>query len=606
MINKKANSFVCVFAGILYLISSILFLDKYGLSHDEPQIYNAGELYLEYLITADKKFLKSEQKAQDKLNMLSIAQHPWHKEGAYSTVNHPQIIPILSAISCKIFFQKIDWLNSIDAHHLPLFVISSVGISIFSLFIYFETSNLFLALTSAVFLGLFPHFFAMSHNNPVDAASAIAIMTGAISFYIGFKNKKISLIFLATFFLGVNFAVKANAVITVAASLSWFLVERKGRLWNKNWEENEIFILFFYFLIAFIFFMVGHPHYWDIASVNEIYTKTVELIEYEKDTGIGINPNWNLSQPFVLFAVTPPIMIFTFSFGLFYLYKRHRSLFFLFFFLFFWSMFRTCLPYAKNFDGIRHYIEVAVPLSLFSAAGLCFLTEWFCKKLPKTLAPNMANFLSFFLALSCMVYPIYKYFPYEIVYFNSLVGGAKEAPYNPRLVYWNGDYWQSSSWEIVDWLNKNAKKKSYVYDLIGISRYYHDPDDPESFLRRDLVFSDNSACTAELLSKMTLNGTPVLKIIKSIKKENPEFIKNPDCFVGNGYMVITHLRQRYKWNALYETLILNGSRVIKIIEREGYQIAYIVKANVVVVYDKISRETLHFDLDSNKIWRTNK
>jgi hypothetical protein len=71
-------------------------------------------------------------------------------------------------------------------------------------------------------------------------------------------------------------------------------------------------------------------------------------------------------------------------------------------------------------------------------------------------------------------------------------------------------------------------------------------------------------------------------------------------------MVITHLRQRYKWNALYETLILNGSRVIKIIEREGYQIAYIVKANVVVVYDKISRETLHFDLDSNKIWRTNK
>ena len=605
-LNKKGNVCLLIFLGAIYFLLSFALADRYGINRDEPGMYNGGELHLEYLIAGDEKFLNSDQDSKVKLSLLNLTQHPWHKEGAYGRINHPQITPILSALSCKIFFQKLNWLNSIDAHHLPLLIISSAGIFILVFFIYFATANLFLAMSSGLFLGLFPRFFALSHSNPADAASAIAIIIATVLFYIGFKNKKLLIIFLAAFFLGVNFSVKANAVITVAASLSWILVEKKGRLWNQNWKENDFLILPVYFLLAFIVFMASHPFYWDMMSINEIFTKSMELIEYEKNTGIGENPRWNISQPFVLFAVTPPIMIFTFPFGLVYFFKNYRSLFFLFFFLFFWSLFRTCLPYTKNFDGIRHYIEVAVPIAIFSAAGLSFLTEWFCKKLSKTLSPYMVRFLSFFLVLSCMVYPIYKYFPYEIVYFNSLVGGAKRALYNPRLAYWSGDYWQSSSWEIVKWLNQNAEKNSSVYDLIGISRYYHDPADPESFLRRDLVFPDNFACTIELLSEINLNGTPVLKIMKSIKKESPDFIKNPDCFIGNGYMVITHLRQRYKWNALYETLILNGNRVIKIIEREGYQIAYIVKANVVVVYDKISRQSLHFDLDSNKIWRTNK
>ena len=606
MINKKTNNFICIFAGLLYLISSILFLDKYGITLDEPVIYNAAELHLEYVLTGKKELLESHQNSQKKLASLNLRQHPWHKEPANGPFTHPQITPLLSAISCKIFFQKLNWLNSINAHHLPLLIISSVGISILAFFIYSETSNIFLALSSVLFLGLFPRFFVLSRTNPTDAGSAIAIMTATVLFYIGFKRKKLPLIFLASFFLGVNFAFKANAVITVASTLSWLMIERRGRLWNQRWRENDFFILPVYFFIAFVVFMAGHPYYWSMTSPIEIFTKTVELINYEKGWGLGENPNWNLSQPFVLFAVTPPVMVFTFPFGLFYLYKRHRSLFFLFFFLFFWSLFRTCLPYAKNYDGIRHYIEIAVPLALFSAAGMYFLTEWFSKKVSKLISSHIIYPLSFFIAFICMVFAIYKYFPYEIVYFNDLVGGAKQTLYNPRLAYWNGDYWQLSSREIVKWLNENAEKNAPVYDLIGISRFYHDPADPESFLRRDLVFPKNSTCSHELLSNITHNEIPVLQIINRVKNENPSFIKNPKCFIGNGYMVITHLRQRYKWNALYETLLLNGERVVKIIEREGYQIAYIVKTNVVVVYDKITRESLHFDLDSNKIWKTDK
>lgn len=580
---------------------SLVLADKYGITHDEPGIYNAGELYLEYLLTGDKKFLQSDQNSQKKLSLLNLKQHPWHKESAYGTNNHPQIIPVLSAITCKVFFQKLNWLNSVDAHHLPLFLISSVGIAILAYFIYSETANLFLALTSALFLGLFPRFFAMSHNNPVDAVSAIAIMIAAASFYKGFRGQNLPYILLASFLLGVNFAIKANAVITVAATLSWLFVERKGRLWKCSWKKNDIFLLLAYFSIAFIVFMVCHAHYWDIKFnyIYEVFNRTLDLIKYEKATGIGTNPNWNFTQPFVLFAVTPPVMIISFPLGAFFLYKNHRSLFFLFFFLFFWSLFRTCLPYAKNFDGIRHYIEIAVPLGVFSAAGLLSIANWFCKKFPKELTSYMIYPLLFGLAFICMIFSVYKYFPYEIVYFNSFVGGAKQAPLNNRLRYYAGDYWQTSSLEIVNWLNENGEKNAQIYDLIGISHYYSNFGNPESILRGDFIYPENYIYQGKSFSKSICNKSPWRDVLNPLQKTKPDFLKNPACFLGNGYMIITSLTQSWLWKSLYVTLIYNG-KIVKTIAREGYPIVTIVKTNALIIYDNKSIvEALHFDLDSN-------
>lgn len=604
--NNKANFIICISIGLVYFLTSLPLLDKYGITHDEPGIYNSGELFLEYLITGDKKFLDSDNDSQKKLSLLNIPKHPWHKNGAYGRTNHPQIIPLLSAISCKIFFQKLNWLGPIEAHHLLLLGISSIGLSALAIFIYYETSNLFFALMSALFLGLFPRFFAMSHNNPVDAASAVMIMLGAFSFYIGFKSRNGFLILLASFFLGINFAVKTNAVITVATTLSWLLFQRKAKFWSRDWKKNDIFILPFYFLVAFVIFLIGHPLYWDITGPGEIITKSVRLIEYESIKGIGRNPHWNFSQPYMFFSVTPSLMIFTFPFGLFYLFKNHRSLFTLILLLLFWSIFRTCLPYAKNFDGIRHYIEAAVPLSILSAAGLFFIVHCFWKKILNNLYPQVFFPLIFSAILFYMVSTIYKYFPYEIIYFNNIVGGAGEAFNNPRLIYWHGDYWQTSSREIAEWLNKNGEKNANIYDLLGITRYYHDPVGPPSFLRKDFVFPDNHSCEMKLLSAVSFRGMPMLEAIKHAKKETPHLIKNPDCFIGDGYMVITNLRQAFLWKSLYQTLILNSENIPKVIARDGYIIAFIIKTNVLIIFDKKTREALHFEMGNGKVFLTEK
>lgn len=64
-------------------------------------------------------------------------------------------------------------------------------------------------------------------------------------------------------------------------------------------------------------------------------------------------------------------------------------------------------------------------------------------------------------------------------------------------------------------------------------------------------------------------------------------------------MIITSLTQSWLWNSLYVTLVYNG-KIVKIIEREGFPIATIVKANALIIYDtKSIVEAVHFDLDSN-------
>ncbi len=69
-------------------------------------------------------------------------------------------------------------------------------------------------------------------------------------------------------------------------------------------------------------------------------------------------------------------------------------------------------------------------------------------------------------------------------------------------------------------------------------------------------------------------------------------------------MVITNLRQAYKWNALYQTLIFKGNKIVKTIKRNGFPIAFIAKAIVLVVYDKTICKALHFDMDSYQIFLT--
>jgi predicted RNA-binding protein associated with RNAse of E/G family len=65
-------------------------------------------------------------------------------------------------------------------------------------------------------------------------------------------------------------------------------------------------------------------------------------------------------------------------------------------------------------------------------------------------------------------------------------------------------------------------------------------------------------------------------------------------------MIITNHREVWQWRGLHASLLVNGNKV-HVISREGYPISFIVKANVLVIYDyKNSTEALYFDIDLQK------
>ena len=62
-----------------------------------------------------------------------------------------------------------------------------------------------------------------------------------------------------------------------------------------------------------------------------------------------------------------------------------------------------------------------------------------------------------FIVLIWLIYPIIAYHPYQLSYFNELVGGIRGA-----LGKYDMDYWAVSQKQAVEWVNANAPKDAYI------------------------------------------------------------------------------------------------------------------------------------------------
>jgi hypothetical protein len=129
------------------------------------------------------------------------------------------------------------------------------------------------------------------------------------------------------------------------------------------------------------------------------------------------------------------------------------------------------LPRAENYDGVRHFIEYAVPLGALTGIGAAKTIEWVALK-SASKAPQLRRFgyiigwvliSPFFIAWS---YAMIRIHPYEIAYFNFLIGGAKGAEEFCNCGV-STDYWGSSYKQGTQWLNANAEYKATVVVPIG-------------------------------------------------------------------------------------------------------------------------------------------
>jgi len=383
-----------------------------------------------------------------------------------------------------------------SAYHLPIVLWGIAGIAVLYLFLK-EAVDKRTAVIGALFLALTPRFFGDMHNNMKDIPSAVAFALNVWLLWRLVRRKRPVDLFLAAGAFALAFNVKINAVYIPIVFTSWLLLQKNPKTVLQ--KQNRLFLWYFPLsaVAAAVLWSVFWQHpvtqFLQLFSTFGIGTNNIEVI---------LNNQWFCSgstvpryYPYWYLGITTPVPLLVFFCigALLALRKRDSgSVLLLFLLWFFIPLTRYLIPHIGVIDGIRHFEEAVFPVAALAAVGFTRALIAL-RKTGKQLAA--ALLIGTFAWLG---WNIASYHPYEITYFNELVGGVRGAFGNYDL-----DYWGSSQKAAVAWVNEHAPLNARIHivmaaavagqylrpDLLpGLNKYGYDDSDFVIFLNRQSFF----------------------------------------------------------------------------------------------------------------------
>lgn len=473
------------FLSIFLLILSSVFLftlSDYGIPWDSA----LGELYIGdknyyFIKTLDKKHLDY---ARDTIPLYHEPSHPdFFRTSKYVQVRPMHVWPLgptLSALTKDVFYTKLRWLDPIDAHHISLLFL---GVSLVAIQYYFARRNIGLygAVVSVLALVLFPRFWAHLHNNIKDIPATVFFSFVIFSFFFGIQKRNLSLLLLSAVLWGLALSAKANAFFLLFILGPWLLYVIIERYLSdqKLLTKSECVGLFLFPGIGIITFLVVWPY-----MLLDFPSHLREHLEYLASRGLSGSSAWNV-RPIQLVVYTIPIVTLGFgTFGLLsifcrgQLFKESRSVLVLILLWCLIPVLRVSLPGTVDFDGMRHWLEFLPAFSLLAGSGAQFLFQELFHMVRKPYRIGVS--------ILVFAFPLYGnilYHPYQLTYFNPIIGGlagARTANCCEAI-----DYWGSSYRKGISWLNAHAEPNSILY--VGVAEWIVDAV-RSIWLREDIHF----------------------------------------------------------------------------------------------------------------------
>lgn len=468
---------------LLVISVNLLVIDDYGLSWDYHHVFFGGLYHLRQPRTADMTndhlpFTNPDPRIMEKTPFGPIMTS----------------IPVASYL---LLFQKMKLLAFENAVNLPTIIIGVTGALVIFLFL-LDTYGVVFALAGFIFLSLYPRYVGEIHFNMKDVPMAVIYALCIFLYWRLLNYRRVKDLLWASVVFGIAFNIKVNAVTVPATAFVWTLVVlitgAKRHLVKPihKVKLKELFPVAAYYvlspLIAFIIWSI----FWDDPVGHLLYlfefftynTRNIEVLYFGKWYVSTLNVPWHYPYGF-LAIVTPLPILATALVGLIVLlYKLLRnadpfaSLVLLWFFV---PLMRYLIPAIGVIDGIRHFLEVVPALMVIAAVGAGSLWTWWTntrigtKHIRMSVAKVTAIGVTGFLLLQVILYH-----PYQITYFNELVGGVKGA-----FGKFDLDYWGTSQKHAVRWINEHAPKGAVV-DIIMAG------DVSGKFLRPDLLEKLNS------------------------------------------------------------------------------------------------------------------
>lgn len=370
----------------------------------------------------------------------------------------------LSSLGCKIFFQWLGVLDPVAAHMLPN-VLMLVGtlVLVFG-FLRREWSSLEgLAVIPAI--AFQPRFWDHLFINLKDFPYACIMAGTLLAARAAFLERSWKKVILASFLFGIACATKLSAGLIPIILAIWVLLARSShRIPGRGTPAYRGFWIAavaspLVALVAYVFFW---PWMW-LDPLERIYT---HLHLYLSVVGAGpAHFQWDRLYLFV--SVQPPgLLLFALvgisvaSFDFVRGRRREQTVLLLLWLAL--PVLRVAMPRALDYDGVRHHLEHAIPLGIFTAIGFAACWRWL-RQIAATHLPQPAGTITALFLLSALpawwAYRLIEFHPHQILYFNFLAGGTRGAAERWEDVT---DYWGSSYRQGSEWLERNAEPGALI------------------------------------------------------------------------------------------------------------------------------------------------
>ena len=418
------------------------------------------------------------------------------------TLPYGPLMSIPPVASFLILYQNTRLLAFDNAYNLPIILWGAIGVAVLYLFLD-EAFGKRVALLGALFLALTPRYVGDLHNNMKDVPSAVSFALNIWLLWRLAKFRKPIDLLWAILAFALAFNVKINSVFIPVVFGIWLLLTHATIPKIKTLLNLKKPFIWFFVLAPLAAFWV-----WAIFWQHPI----AQIIQAYSTFGIGtnnievlLNGSWYCSgstvpwyYPYWYMAITTPLpilLLFLTSIAVTIAGRTSKlaPTLFLFLLWFFIPLTRYFLPTIGVIDGVRHFEEVLFPIAALAAVTLDILLTLMGRVRKRGM--GIALLIGI---MAWLGWNIVSYHPYEITYFNELVGGVHGA-----FSKYDLDYWGTSQKAAIKWVNSHAPQNAKVHivmaaDVAGmylrsdllpnLNKFGYDESDFVVFLNRQSFF----------------------------------------------------------------------------------------------------------------------
>lgn len=410
--------FLIFFAALISVVST---QNGVGLSWDEAYYYEPSLNSLNWL--SHKMFSVELNSAEDNIN--SVWDEIWEL---------PSVVKFINGLSFAFFNAYFDDLKAMRMG-------SALAFALMLIFIYmwcFEEIGRLPSLFSVLSLALMPKIFGHAHIAATETISSLIFLITLILFRKGLSSLFFSILFGICF--GIALATKINAFFLPVVFIIYAFIYNRKKSYRNFY--SMIFISPAVMLLIWPW-LWGDPFVKLIKYINfYLNHQYTALFYFGKKYNYG-NILAPISYPMTLTLLSIPALFLPFIFaGILKVFFKIRTFDFGFFVL--WAALAqlgiASLPRSPKYDDVRLFIHIFPYIAILSGIGFGAILNIIPSPTKIKGAASYRTIISIIFIIFFMIYGCYnitKIHPYELSYFNELIGGISGADEKGmEITYW--------------------------------------------------------------------------------------------------------------------------------------------------------------------------